>query len=270
MEYPYTDQPKVKSEIRKGDFILFREKDAAGNLGAVTSGTVSFRRQNKIHVEVKDEGQQSECIKLDLDDLILYRDTEWEDGYGYTVQADCQEGVCPLCGGELEYGERDDIDDGGTHQWECKECGSTGEEGFDRVFDGNHYNVQDANGVPVEIAGPASPAATKEMTCTYLEYQELIDKLYLGVGLTDSHLNNATETIRMYLVDGGAGEIMQMLGIGIKTVARKSVLLDEDVIYIRFIWLKGSKKGEELAIHEIRNIGMFLKCGPFYGRKLRD
>ena len=70
------------------------------------------------------------------------------------VKVVCEEGICPLCGGELEYGLRDDTDEGGIQEWTCSECGATGNEGFDRVFDGNHYNVQDIDGNQVEIESP--------------------------------------------------------------------------------------------------------------------
>lgn len=65
----------------------------------------------------------------------------------------CQEGVCPLCGcDDLEYGERDDCsDNGGTQHWDCPNCGASGDEGYDRVFDGNHYSVQDADGNEYEF-----------------------------------------------------------------------------------------------------------------------
>lgn len=55
-------------------------------------------------------------------------------------------GVCPICGCGINYGEREQMDDGGVYHWECPGCGATGEEGFNEVFDGNHYNVRDKNG----------------------------------------------------------------------------------------------------------------------------
>ena len=53
-------------------------------------------------------------------------------------------GVCPLCGGELEYPlpfrSADTIRD-----WLCKDCGAKGKEAYRKVFDG-HYNVLDSSG----------------------------------------------------------------------------------------------------------------------------
>lgn len=76
-----------------------------------------------------------------------------------TIKAVCEEGICPLCGGELEYGVRDHTDEGGIQEWTCSECGATGNEGFDRKFDGNHYNVCDADGNQIEIESPAQEPA---------------------------------------------------------------------------------------------------------------
>lgn len=56
------------------------------------------------------------------------------------------EGICPCCGAEIQYGQRNQMDNGGTIDWECPACGASGEEGFDETFDGMHYNVQDADG----------------------------------------------------------------------------------------------------------------------------
>lgn len=50
-------------------------------------------------------------------------------------------GVCPLCGGVLEYAlpfrSGDTIRD-----WHCPDCGTRGKEAYQKVFD-SHYNVMD-------------------------------------------------------------------------------------------------------------------------------
>lgn len=53
-----------------------------------------------------------------------------------------KEGICPLCGNEIEYGLFEVLDDGGVYEWTCPACGASGEEGYNLIFDGNHYNVQ--------------------------------------------------------------------------------------------------------------------------------
>jgi len=52
------------------------------------------------------------------------------------------EGICPLCGAEIEYaGENVIDDDGGRFPWQCPGCGTHGDEGYVRHFDG-HWNVE--------------------------------------------------------------------------------------------------------------------------------
>lgn len=104
------------------------------------------------------------------------------------------------------------------------------------------------------------------ITCNYFEYMDMTEKMFFGVPLTDEHLNNVTEKIRQYLINGGTGNIVEALNIGIRIVTKKTVLLPEEVVRRRFIWLDGERKGEELSINEIQAIGMFLKHGPFYGK----
>ena len=70
-----------------------------------------------------------------------------------TVYGDIQEsatdaeGVCPVCGGKIEHtGELIQTCGGVSLPWKCQECGATGDEGHNLVFDGHHYNVQDKDG----------------------------------------------------------------------------------------------------------------------------
>lgn len=57
-----------------------------------------------------------------------------------------KDGICPLCGSDIEYeGAYDHDDDGATLDWTCPNCGATGKAGYTFVFD-QHYKVQDANG----------------------------------------------------------------------------------------------------------------------------
>jgi len=70
----------------------------------------------------------------------------------------CQEGICPLCGGEIEYDGAKEVDDSGfTIPWTCSKCNATGKEGYTESFDGMHYNVQDEEGNDYDIESPSSP-----------------------------------------------------------------------------------------------------------------
>lgn len=101
------------------------------------------------------------------------------------------------------------------------------------------------------------------MTANYFEYREMTEKIFYGIPLTDNHLNHSTEKLRQYLVNGGAGEIIQKLNIGIKVITKEAPLLPKETIYERFVWLDGNKKGEELDRNEIEAIGLFLKNGAY-------
>lgn len=108
------------------------------------------------------------------------------------------------------------------------------------------------------------------MKCNYFEYMDMTEKLFYGVPLTNNQFNNVAEKIRQYLVDGGAGEVVKSLGIGFKIVEKQFQTFPElnEVVKKRFVFIDGERKGEELTINEIRSIGMFLKNGAFYGKKL--
>lgn len=103
------------------------------------------------------------------------------------------------------------------------------------------------------------------MKCNYIEYHKLTDQMFYGVAQTDIHLNEYTEIIRRYLIDGGAGNIMQKLGIGTQIITTRAVLLPEEIVTRRFIWLKGNRTGKLLERNEIEAIGMFLPGGALYG-----
>lgn len=59
-------------------------------------------------------------------------------------------GICPVCGGELEYIQSVVLEDGQFAVWSCPECGSYGKEGYNRVFD-KHYDVINGDGKPFNI-----------------------------------------------------------------------------------------------------------------------
>ena len=100
------------------------------------------------------------------------------------------------------------------------------------------------------------------MKCNYIEYHRLTEQMFYGTAQTDSHLNQYTEILRQYLINGVAGNIMQKLGIGIQLVTKR-----EEVVTKRFIWLKGNRKGKLLEKHEIEALGMFLFGGALYGKE---
>ena len=58
---------------------------------------------------------------------------------------------------------------------------------------------------------------------------------------------------------------MQKLGIGIQIITTRAVLLPEEIVTKRFIWLKGNRTGKLLERNEIEAIGMFLPGGALYG-----
>ena len=73
-----------------------------------------------------------------------------------------EEGICPICGGELEYEGDEPQDDGGVYEWTCPSCGATGKEGYNKVFD-RHYDVHDGDGNPYPApSDSAKPIAVLE------------------------------------------------------------------------------------------------------------
>ncbi len=92
--------------------------------------------------------------------------------------------------------------------------------------------------------------------------------MFSGVAQTDTHLNQYTEILRQYLINGGAANTMLKLGIGIQVTTKKFLCY-----YLRkLLWedLYGSagwKVGELLDRNEIEAIGMFLPGGALYGKR---
>lgn len=109
-----------------------------------------------------------------------------------------------------------------------------------------------------------SQRPTTKMTCNYVEYHKMTDQMFYGVPLTETHLTRCTRRLRCYLINGGAGNLMSQLGIGIKLITKKALLLPEEIISERFIWLKGPRKDRLLERYEIEAIGMFLPGGALY------
>lgn len=67
-----------------------------------------------------------------------------------------EEGICPVCGSEVEYNGDHHIDDEGTTvSWHCPECGATGKSGYKCAFTG-HYDVCDEAGKPLPQRKPVT------------------------------------------------------------------------------------------------------------------
>lgn len=88
-----------------------------------------------------------------------------------TIHVDCQAGVCPICGSELEYTGTNHLV--GYHNWTCTCCKATGEEGYPNgdmndPLDAEHYAVQLKDGTSVTIlpATPEKPAETPKLPVT--------------------------------------------------------------------------------------------------------
>ena len=90
---------------------------------------------------------------------------------------------------------------------------------------------------------------TAKITCNYIEYHKMTDQMFYGVPLTETHLAKCTERLKIYLANGGAGNIMIKLGIGIELTTKQTLLLPE------------------LERHEIEAIGMFLPGGALYQKE---
>lgn len=101
------------------------------------------------------------------------------------------------------------------------------------------------------------------MKCNYIDYRKLTDELFYGVARTDRHMNNAAHRIHQYILNGGGAEIAAKLGIGIRQVAKSALLLPEEEVSYRFVYISGARKDKELDVHEIESIGLFFPGGPY-------
>ena len=98
------------------------------------------------------------------------------------------------------------------------------------------------------------------MTYNCFGYFELCDKLFSGVPLTDNHMNEATKQICSYILKASGAKNMLKLGVGIRT---KRLSESDKIIRQRLVYIKGSRAGQELQIHEIENLGHFLRGGNY-------
>lgn len=82
-----------------------------------------------------------------------------------TIIVKCEANVCPICGSmNLAYGCSEDDDNGRKFPWTCEDCGATGKESYTETFDGNHYNVKNGAGLPIEIVNPIPCHPNNEKT----------------------------------------------------------------------------------------------------------
>lgn len=103
----------------------------------------------EVEVEAENRTYAELAVKeaYDHGDIVLGADDFCGD---VNIHVD-REGICPLCGASVEYEANEQMDDGGVHFWSCPECGATGKEGYDGVFDGKHYDVEGGDGNPAYL-----------------------------------------------------------------------------------------------------------------------
>lgn len=59
-------------------------------------------------------------------------------------------GVCPVCGGDIEYKEGMQFEDSGHWTWTCPDCHASGKEEYKKVFS-MHSEVLDGDGKPFPV-----------------------------------------------------------------------------------------------------------------------
>lgn len=79
MEYPYINQTARKAALKEGDFIMFAAAADAAKGHAVDSGVIIKRNEHNILVSHEDNNGKKEPVWYELNDIILYRDSEWPD-----------------------------------------------------------------------------------------------------------------------------------------------------------------------------------------------
>lgn len=86
-----------------------------------------------------------------------------------------KDGICPLCGSDIEYeGAYDHDDDGATLHWTCPNCGASGKAGYTFVFE-QHYKVQNTNGNEVKCDDTdATESGTDEIHGILTEQEKAI------------------------------------------------------------------------------------------------
>lgn len=102
------------------------------------------------------------------------------------------------------------------------------------------------------------------MTANYIDYSNIFNSLYTGIALTDQIMTDNAEIVRRYLVDNGAGAIVQRLGVGMRVFEREALLLKKEIVKRELVFIGGPSEGRALTIDEIRSIGLFLPGGPFF------
>lgn len=91
------------------------------------------------------------------------------------------------------------------------------------------------------------------MKANYTDYMKLWKRLYTGVALTEERLSDNALNLFNYLRDGGAGKLMNRIGVGLRTMVREG-----GPVKAEFVYTSGENNGRALTIGEVERIGMLL------------